>query len=347
MNKKKICVLHAQVPFIRGGAEIMVENLTNELIKRNFDAELIQIPFKWYPENTLYDNMMLWRMLDLEEANGQKIDLVVATKFPSYGVKHPNKVVWLMHQYRQVYDLYSTGTGLEQTPRGAFVKSNVTNFDTKVINEAQSVYSISQNVSNRLKHYNGIDSQPLYQPPALTGRYYSDTYGSYVVSVGRLDLLKRNNLLIQSLAYCNKSIDIKIAGKGPEMENLMQLAEKLGVSDRVEFLGFISDEDLLSLYANAFAVFFAPVDEDYGFITLEAFLSKKPVITCEDSGGVLEFVSHNENGLICSHNPKDIAEKINRLYENKENSKRLGLNGYDRVKNITWDNVIDKLTRTL
>lgn len=347
MKKKKICVLNAQVPFVRGGAEMMVQNLVNELLKRNYDAELVQIPFKWYPENTLYDNMLMWRLLDLQESNGQKIDMVIGTKFPSYGVQHDNKILWLMHQFRQVYDLYSTENGLQQAENGNEIKMKVINYDNLVINECKQKYSISKNVSHRLKQFNNIDSLPLYQPPSLIGQYYCEDYNNYILSVGRLDLLKRNDLLIRALVHCDKSVIVKIAGRGLELDNLKKLAKQLGVSDRVEFLGFVADNDLLKLYANALAVYFAPIDEDYGFITLEAFLSKKPIITCKDSGGVLEFVSKDSNGYICDVAPEAVGDAIEQVRNNKNRSKEFGNNGYQIVKDITWDNVIDRLTQTI
>lgn len=347
MRKKKIIVTAAQIPFVKGGAELLVNYLVKNLIERGYDTETVSLPYKWYPENSLYDNMMAWRMLDLEEVNGEKIDLVIGTKFPSYGVKHNNKVTWLVHQYRQVYDLYDTDKGLINAKNGDKIRSRVMQFDKTCLLESKNIYTISDNVTNRLKKFNNIDSDPLYHPPALVGRYFTDEYSNYILSVGRLDKLKRNELLIEALQYCDKNIKAKIAGKGPEMEALKKIANKCGVSDRVEFLGFVPDDDLLKLYSNAFAVFFAPVDEDYGYITLEAFLSKKPVITCEDSGGVLEFVNDSQNGYVCPINTKALGDKINQLYNNKKICSELGNIGYNLVKDISWNNVIDKLTCTL
>lgn len=345
--KKKIVVTAAQVPFVKGGAELLVNYLVKNLIERGYDAEIVSLPYKWYPENSLYDNLMAWRLLDLSESNGEKIDLIIATKFPSYGVIHKNKVCWLVHQYRQVYDLFDTDVGLKNDENCKRIKPRVEQFDNICFTESKKIYTISENVSNRLKRYNNISSDPLYHPPALTGRYYSEDTGDYILSVGRLDRLKRNELLIEALSFCAKGIKAKIAGKGPEMENLKKIAHKFGVGDRVEFLGFIPDDDLLKLYANAFAVFFAPVDEDYGYITLEAFLSKKPVITCEDSGGVLEFVKNEKSGFVCPVNANVLGDRINNLYKNKKMCIEFGNVGFEAVKDITWDNVIDKLTCTL
>lgn len=347
MRKKRIIVTAAQVPFVKGGAELHVNFLVKNLLERGYDAEVVSLPYKWYPENSLYDNLMAWRMMDLEEANGEKIDLLIATKFPSYGAKHNNKVTWVIHQYRQVYDLFNTDKGLGNSENGDRIRARVMQFDKTCLLESKKIYANSNNVANRLRKYNNIDSDPLYHPPALAGRYFTDQYSNYILSVGRLDKLKRNELLIKALQYCDTSIKAKIAGKGSEMEALKKVANKCGVSDRVEFLGFVPDDDLLKLYANAFAVFFAPLDEDYGYITLEAFLSKKPVITCNDSGGVLEFVNDDQNGYVCPINVEVLGDRINRLYNNKKMCYEFGNIGYNLVKDISWNNVIDKLTCTL
>lgn len=349
MKKKKIAVLHAQVPFVRGGAEILVETLVKQLKIRNYDAELIAIPFKWYPNNSLLDSVLAWKMVDVKETNGSKIDLVIGTKFPTYVVDHPNKVLWLMHQHRAAYDLYNSYeyAGLHTISGGSDLKSKIEVIDNNAISNIKNRYTISQNVTNRLKRYNNIAASTLYHPPSLAGRYFSEDYSNYIVSVGRLDSIKRTDLLIKALTFCDKKIKAKIAGKGIEMNNLKKLAEKLNVVDRVEFLGYVPDEDLLELYANAFAVFFAPVDEDYGYITLEALLSKKPVITCLDSGGVLEFVEDNKSGFVCSVNSEELGDKIDKLYNNKKLCCELGNFGYSKVKDISWNNVVDSLTSTL
>lgn len=349
-RKKRIVVLHAQVPFVRGGAELMVEALTMELKKRGYDAELVSIPFRWYPENGLYDNMMMWRMTDLKEMQEEKIDLVIPTKFPTYGIEHPNKMVWLMHQFRSAYDLYDKKdyAGLAFQENGARIRDKVKTYDETVLKEAKGIYTISQNVSDRLLKFNNIESSVLYHPPMLYGKYYNQEYGKYILSVGRLDSIKRNDLLIRSLKYCNSEIKAVIAGRGPEMDKLKLLAIKENVDHRVEFLGFVQDDKLLELYANAACVFYAPLDEDYGYITLEAFLSHKPVVTCEDAGGVLEFVNDGKNGMICkSDNLEDIGIAINRIVSDPVLAKEWGDNGYEKVKDISWDNVIDYLTMSI
>lgn len=349
MKKKRIAVLQTQCPFMRGGAELLVEGLTKQLRNRGYETEIVSMPFKWYPENVLLDQYFMWRMVDLTQSNGQTIDLVIANKIPNYMVKHPNKVLWLMHQHRVAYDLRDNvqASGLNTTPNGRKVMDAIVKMDNLAIPEAKGIYTISKTVTDRLKQYNHIDSTPLYHPPALAGQYYTKNFENYILSVGRLDPNKRIDLLIRGLAYCDTSIQAVIAGTGVIRSQLEKLAEEVGVKDRVKFLGFVTDEELPELYANALAVCFPPIDEDYGYITLEAFLSKKPVISCHDSGGVLEFLEHNRSGIVCDVNPEEIGTAFNQLYHNKALAKQYGAEGYEKVKDIKWDHVIDELTKTI
>ena len=343
---KTIAVCAAQVPFSSGGAEAHVMGLIRELRERGFEVDLINIPFKWYPHAQLMKSIRLWEMLDLSESDGKKIDLVITTKFPSYFVQHHNKVLWLIHQYRQMYDLFETPySGFNKKSRKDMqLRDKLVKMDNQALSTYRRTYTNSVNTANRLKKYNNIESVPLYHPPKLTGLYYSANFDDYILSVGRLDPLKRVDLLIKAIKFCDSRIQCKVAGSGPELENLQALSKEWGVSDRIEFLGFVSEKKLLDLYANCSAVFFAPQDEDYGYITLEAFLSKKPVLTSFDAGGPLEFVKDNSSGIILeSLNEENIGKEIDELVLNKEKSRNFGLNGYHKVKDINWDLVIQTL----
>jgi glycosyltransferase involved in cell wall biosynthesis len=343
---KTIAICAAQVPFSRGGAEEHVEALARELKVRGYEADIINIPFKWYPDEQLFKSMELWKNIDLSESDGKPIDLVIATKFPSYFINHHNKVLWLIHQYRQAYDLLDTpysGFDLSNKKQLKQYKEFI-KLDNKALKTYNHIYTNSVNTSKRLKKYNNINSSALYHPPKLYKKYFNSDLGDYILSVGRLEPLKRVDLLIKSLKYCDMKIKCKIVGRGSEMETLKKLSKKLGVSDRVEFLGFVSDDQLIELYANCAFVFFAPLDEDYGYITLEAFLSKKTVITAIDSGGPLEFVKNNINGIVLeSLEEKKIAEKVESLFFDREKCVKLGVRGFDEVKDISWDNVINTL----
>ncbi|MGM0467111.1 MAG: glycosyltransferase family 4 protein [Acidobacteriota bacterium] len=341
-----IAVCAAQVPFFKGGAEAHVNGLVEKLREKGYETELINIPYKWYPRKQLLKSIQIWKMLDLTESNGKRIDMVISTKFPSYFVRHPKKVLWLIHQYRQAYDLFdSPYSGFDpKKKKDIEFRDMIQKMDNKVLKTYDRIYTNSKNTGKRLKKFNNIDSVPLYHPPSLAGQYFCEGYGDYVLSVGRLDKLKRVNMLLKALKHCDKKMKCKIAGTGPEMDHLKKLAEELGISERTEFMGYVDDEELLKLYAGCSLVFFAPKDEDYGYITLEAFLSKKPVITALDSGGPLEFVEDQKNGFVCEpSNDKKIAKRMEELFFDKSKCEIFGKNGYDKVKDISWE----KAVRTL
>jgi glycosyltransferase involved in cell wall biosynthesis len=343
---RTIAICAAQVPFSHGGAENLNDALRGQLTKRGYDVDLIAIPFKWYPPEQIVNSINLWQQLDLSAADGKEIDLLITTKFPSYMANHPNKVLWLVHQYRQAYDLYETQiSGFDPKSRSDNkLRALITRADNKAIQSHKRIFTISQNVSQRLLKFNGIASTPLYHPPKLHPRYYHESYGDYILSVGRLDKLKRVDWLIRALRYCPATMRCIIVGSGPEMAKLKDLARECGVAGRVEFPGHVDDQRLLELYAGSFAVYFAPFDEDYGYVTLEAFFSQKPVITAADSGGTLEFVEHERNGFVIeAGNEQALAEKIGLLFNDRELCCRLGVNGHERVKNISWDQVIQGL----
>ncbi len=344
----KIAIATVQVPFITGGAELHAEMLRDELKKRGHEAEIVTIPFKWYPTETLKNCMLMGRMLDLTEVNGEKIDRVIALKFPAIYTKHPHKVIWLLHQHRQAYDLWETPYGdLDKVPEGESIRALIKACDNKYILEAKSIFTNAKNTSKRLQQYNGIYSTPLYHPPLNWDKMRCDGYGDYIFYASRIDRMKRQWMLIEAARYVKTPVKFIIAGSGSksETERLQKMIKKYGVSNTVKLAGFISEEEKLSHYANCLSVYFGAYDEDYGYITLEAFFSKKPVIVHIDAGGPLEFVRNEENGYVVDEDPVLVAEKIDGLFSNREKAKKMGESGYQLLQDIhmNWDYVIDRL----
>ena len=344
----RIAIAMVQVPFTKGGAEIHAELLKTELVKRGHIVDIVTIPFKWYPGESLVDSMMIGRLMDLSEINGETIDRVIAMKFPAFYVKHPHKVLWLLHQHRQAYDLWNTEYGdLQDFPDGMQIRNLIMECDKKYIMEAKRVYTNAQNTSNRLKQYCGIDSTALYHPPLNYEKFHCETYGDYVFYPSRIDSIKRQRLLVEAAKYLKTSARIVLAGSGSDAElaYINNLIDKNKLQDRVVLAGFISEEEKISYYANCLCVYFGAYDEDYGYITLEAFFSEKPVIVHQDAGGPLEFVENNRNGYVIENNAKLIAEKIDYLYNHREESAKMGQAGKESLQNkhMDWDYVIDKL----
>ena len=346
----KIAIVTVQVPFITGGAEIHVSMLKEELKKRGHQVDVVTIPFKWYPTSTLLDCMLMGRMIDLTEVNGEKIDRVIAMKFPAFYLKHENKVLWILHQHRQAYDLWETKYGdLHEESDGVFVRNMIIAHDNKYISEAKRVYTNAKNTSNRLLKYNGIKSEALYHPPQNYEKMHCNEYGDFIFYASRIDPMKRQRLLVEAAKYTKSNVKFVIAGSGSkqELNYISDMIKKYKLEDKVTMAGFISEEDKISYYANCLSVYFGAYDEDYGYITLEGFFSKKPVIVHKDAGGPLEFINDGENGFVIDEDAELLAKKIDDLYNNRDLARRMGENGYNSLenKNINWDYVIDKLLR--
>ena len=334
-----------QAPFTRGGAEALVEGLLENLDRAGHRTDVLRIPLRMLPRAEIVKNCLLWRLLDLEVSYGQPVDLFIPTKFPSYLVRHPRKVPWLFHQVREVYELYGTTysgwTGLDVD---ATVRDSIRALDRVGLGEARTIFTISQVVADRLRATTGFEAECLYHPPPLAGRTRSEPAEDFVFSVGRLDRTKRLDLLLEAMARVRSPVRAVIAGDGPEREALRRRAGELELGSRVSFVGRIPDEEVIDLYARCLAVYFAPFDEDYGYVTLEGFLSGKPVIAAEDSGGVLEFVEDGATGRVVRADGEEVADAIDALHDDRVGARALGAEGRDRVRPIRWDTVIERLT---
>jgi len=340
---RSVVVCEAQVPFVHGGAELHVRGLVAELSRRGYRVERASVPFKWYPKEELLAQAAAWRMIDLSESNGEPIDAVIATKFPTYFVRHPNKITWLFHQYRAIYDLCGTAfSEFDHTERDVGLRDRLIALDTDVLAESKRLFANARNTAARLARYNGLSAEPLYHPPPLAGKLTAGPYGDYVLSVGRLEANKRVDLIVGAMARA-PGLRLVVVGEGPLRARLEQTAIDAGVAGRVTFAGRVDEEDLVALYAGALAVVFPPFDEDYGFITLEAFLARKPVVTTTDAGGPLEFVEDGVSGAVVEPTADAIGAALARLAADRARAAALGDAGYDRARTITWDGVVDRL----
>ncbi|HEY7498129.1 MAG TPA: glycosyltransferase family 4 protein [Vicinamibacterales bacterium] len=341
---KTVLVCEAQVPFVHGGAESLVRELVRELRARGHLAELVSVPFKWYPKEEILPHAAAWRLLDLSESNGRPVDVVIASKFPTYCVRHPRKVAWLVHQYRAAYELCGTPySDFHHTERDVGLRDELIRLDTEMLGECRARYAIAHTIAARLEKYNGLQATTLYHPPRLAARIAPGPYGDYILSVGRLESVKRVDLIVRAMAHVDRPLRLIIAGDGTHRENIEREAREIGVSDRVAFLGRVEDDQLIALYAGALAVLYPPFHEDLGYVTLEAFLARKPVVTCTDSGGPNEFVVDGVNGDVCEPTAEALAQAINRLGADRRRAAALGDAGYDVASRITWDGVIEKL----
>ena len=338
----RVAVCSPQVPFAHGGAEVLAERLTEELQARGHEAALVTVPFKWYPGQRVLTQAFLWRMVDLEEVDGRPVDLVIGTKFPSYVVRHPNKVVWLVHQFRQAYELDRTELGqFGESPEERALRRQVQELDKVALGEARKVFATSRNVADRLERSTGLVPEVLPPPPQELP-YHCDEYGDFVLSVGRIDRAKRVELLLEALA-ADSSLRCVIAGEGPDRERLEELARERGLDGRAQFAGRVSEEELADLYARCLAVYYAPVDEDFGMVPYEAFLAEKPVVTTTDAGGPLEVVLDRSTGLVVEPTPAALAEACAWLAQNVDSAREWGQAGKREAERLSWDHAIERL----
>lgn len=335
-----VLVCAAQVPFHKGGLELLVDNLVGALDAAGHRAEAVAVPAAWDQARVL-DAPLAWRMLPLDA------DLVIPLNFPSYFARHPNKVVWLAHQHRAAYDGLGqpwSDFGLDDT--SLEVHRTLLEWDTRALGEAGRRYAISGVVASRLRRFNGLDATPLPHPPPLADRLHArpaGRAGQHVLCATRLEASKRPEMFVDALAASTAGVPGVLAGRGSLAVDLASRVEAHGLGARLALPGFVPDDDLVDLFADAVAVVYSPFDEDYGYVTLQAFLAGVPVITSADAGGVLEWVEDGVTGLVTDGSPEAMGAAIDRLAADADLAARMGAAGRAKVAGLSWERVVATL----
>lgn len=342
----KIAIVSNQAPFVRGGAELLAEWFHDMLEAYGHQAEIVRIPFRWSPPEKIIDHMLAARLTRIANT-----DRVIALKFPAYYVPHENKVLWLVHQFRQAYDLWGTPyQDLPSSPMGRQIRESVMQADRSFLPEAGSKYAISRTVQRRLKRYCDIESEILYPPLLDSSIYKCREYGDYFFCPGRIAAGKRQDMAIAAMEHVPGTSRMVIAGPSETPQYLRRLqlmVHEHGLEKRVEIIPrWISDEEKLELLGGARAVVCLPLDEDYGLVALEALHACKPIVTLDDAGGVLELVSDRKTGIVAS-DISTLAAALHELSEVDGLAQRLGAAASEapRALGISWERVIDALTR--
>lgn len=277
----------------------------------------------------------------------RRVDQVISLRYPAYAVRHDRHVVWLNHRMREYYDLWhdfssrlSWKARMKERARRAIIHRVDRHLLTR---RARRLFVISATVQGRLQRWGGLRSDVLHPPPPVRA-YRCDHYDDYLFAVSRLTPLKRFDLVLRALAEpIAAGIRCVIAGEGTERDALVRLRRQLDLDDRVEFAGRLDEQALLTHLARCRAVVFPPWNEDYGFVTVEAFSCAKPVLTCTDSGGVAELVRDGENGFATEPAPEALARAMRRVMDDRTLAMRLGERGAEQVKLMTWPGAVEKL----
>ena len=332
-----IAVCGAQALYMRGGAEMAMENLAEAFAAEGHRAEIVRLPVAW-DKGRLLDAPLAWRLVPIDA------DVAVCINFPAYYVRHPRKVVWLFHQHRGAYDAVDASWsdfGLDDPSLD--VQATLSDWDTRALEEAERIFTISKVVADRLGRFNGMQGAPLYHPPPLHDRLRPGASGDFVFTPNRLERNKRPDLTIEALSHCSPDVRAVVAGSGSMDAELRSMVDRLGLERRIDLPGFIDDEALIDHFARCLAVVYAPKDEDYGYVTLQAFRAGKPVITTSDAGGVLEWVEDGVTGLVTDGSPEAVGAAIDRVAADADLRARLGAAGAARVQDLSWRPVVRRL----
>lgn len=344
----RILIATAETPFELGGAEGKVRGLRDALRRHGHEADLLSMPHVSGRAAHVLADMRYCEGFDATRVGQLAVDLVIGIKFPTYLVHHPRKVLWIAHQYRPAYELWEhPKTSFHAQPDSAAVRAAIHVADTACFTAATALLAGSRTVAARLRRYNGLEARVLYHPPPDADAYAGGEAGRYLYFPSRLTMLKRHAVVLEALARTRQPVEVRFSWTGIEfhLPALREQAERLGVADRVRWLGTLSAADKRATYAGALGVVFPPFDEDLGYVTLEAMLAAKPVVTCTDSGGPTEFVRHGENGLVVEPSPQALADAFDQLWAAPAQAERMGRNGRDLVRSLglSWDTVVETL----
>jgi glycosyltransferase involved in cell wall biosynthesis len=340
-----VLVLSNMLPFVHGGAEELAANLVLNLQRRGVDAEAMALPFSWDPPERLIEEMLIARSLRITN-----VDRVIALKFPAYLVEHPNRCVWLLHQYRQAYDLRVAGqTNLGFDARGDAIQAAIQTADTASLGSAQRLYTNSSVTSGRLRRFNGLNSTVLPPPlndPELFTEAPSD---GYILASGRVGEGKRQHLLIEAAAQV-PGLRLVIAGPPDTAEYAAKLRDLLARHDlaaRVQLdLRFLPRAELGRLVSACQAVAYLPFDEDsLGYVSMEACHAGKPIITTTDSGGILELAVDGQTGWVCAPDPEQLAQVLRDASTQTETARKRGAAAHEafQSRGLNWNTTIDML----
>lgn len=341
----KIALCSSFVPFINGGYRNIVEWLEFVLREAGHEVERVYLPEVDTPEH-LFTQMAAFRFVDLSAA-----DRVICFRPQSHLISHPHKIVWFIHHLRVFYDLWdSKYRNFPDDEKHRGIRDALMAADTAALMEARFVFSNSQVVSDRLRRFNGIESEPLFPPVLHPERFQFRAMNDEIVCICRLEDHKRQHLLLEALRYCRTPVRVRLCGASTDEAYphlLLQLAADHGLAERVVVENrWISEEEKADQLSNCLAAAYLPDDEDsYGYPTIEAAHSGKPILTATDSGGPLEFVIHEVNGLVSEPQPLALAAAMDRLYSDRDAARQMGASATARIDElrIDWTRVLERL----
>jgi glycosyltransferase involved in cell wall biosynthesis len=341
-----VLIVTSAPPLVEGGHLVIARALERACVEAGHRAAIVTTPSNRFGHQaSAY--LANWMTDVRETGSGDRVDRVISLRFPSYAVRHPAHVSWLNHTMREYYDLWDTFShGL--SPRGRLKervrRTAIHAADTYLLrHNVRRVFAQSATIQARLARWNGVRATVLHPPPPPRP-YRCDGYGDYLLFASRLAPLKRADLVLAALATPDAAhIRCVIGGEGEEAPRLQRMAADLRLGGRVTFTGRLEEAALVDHLARCRGVVFVPRQEDYGFVTVEAFASSKAVITASDSGGPVELVRDGENGLVVAPEPVALGRAFARMMDGPSEAERMGARARLDVAALTWPRTVATL----
>ncbi len=342
----KIGLISTALPFVQGGGRFIVDWLHEKLVEQGHAVEVIYIPYTDELEHIL-PQMTAIRLIELQSY----FDRVITIRPPAHMVRHPRKVVWFIHHLRGFYDLWDTPyRPVRDDPHGRAMRDAIFAADRLALGEAHRLFTNSRVVGDRIKRFNGLDSEVLYPPVLRPELFRAGPYSDEVVSVCRMEHHKRQHLLVEAMAHTATPVRLRLCGVSSNpayVQGLRDVASKLGVADRVTIEErWITEDEKAQRLETALSSAYLPFDEDsYGYPTIEAAHACRCTITVSDSGGVPEFVEDGVTGFVSEPHPRAVARAMDRLFIDRNLAQQMGEAAQARVAilGIEWNTVISKL----
>lgn len=340
----KILVVNNMAPFVWGGAEELAVHLQRNLILAGHESEVLRIPFQWEPAAKIPSQMLLARTLEMFNT-----DKVIALKFPAYLVRHPQKTLWLLHQYRQAYDLHDAGQSNLSGDDGDALRAMIHSADNETFRESRRIFVNSEVTRKRLSHYNGFDAKVLL-PPVNDPELFIGGRGKYIFAGGRINSMKRQHLLVEAMKYADPDVKLVIGGppdSAADAIRLRELVERLGLKERVHLdLRFLPREIYADYINKATAVAYLPYDEDsLGYVAMESATAGKALLSTSDSGGILALARDQHTGCVVAPDATELGRAMSILWRKRAATDAMGQAAKELWSkfDINWPSTVEAL----
>jgi glycosyltransferase involved in cell wall biosynthesis len=330
---------------VYGGYRNIVEWLQAMLEQAGHQVERVYLPEVDAPD-LLFQQMAAFRWIDLSAA-----DRVICFRPQAHLIRHPHKILWFIHHLRSFYDLWNSEyRGFPDDVRHRGLRDALYAADTGALREAKQVFTNSRVMSDRLKHFNDVDSEVLYPPVFGAERFHCRNQSDEIVYVCRIVHHKRQHLLVEAMAHTKTAVRLRLCGASDGEDYpraLRKQIARLGLKNRVTFDNrWITEAEKVDALAGCLAAAYVPLDEDsYGYPSVEASHARKAILTTSDSGGVLELVQDGVNGYVTAPTPQALAAAMDKLWRDREMAAAMGERAYARLDelNISWSQVLKRL----